>query len=917
MRRFNRLLIAFVIMAVMPITALASSVNNVTSEGVDGNLVFYDVSKNEIFTIDATNRRLSIPSGSLLYLAATTIGLRGITYTLPAADGAASQFLQTNGSGTLSWATGGATAYDDIAKPDADKTITFDNDVITTWTFADVNEDMFTIQGLGAFGDVSIVKIEQKTGNATDGTVLEVVSADTDVDPLVVTANSANRIQVYGSGNVDIVGLTGVINYTDFDVDADGKVTISSDDGGSLITLSPSAAAVGIDASNATLTTAIDVGANDIVGTTGLINLTNFDVDASGNIVSAGDVTAVDGTFSGNVNITGTFQQDSITASTAATTLTVDGTGVGGVTIGGTSTGTVTLGGGTKLVDLPSTVDMTISGGDFAVTDTANADMVTFTNNTMTTADLVTLSATGTRTSDNVIEIADGATTATTIGITANTQTSGYGISYANSGAALTGAAINLAVTDGAGFTGDYIRCYDGSAEDFTVERYGEVTIAGNAGADMLTITAGNIQLTDGDIDVDDGFIAVNSDEDHASNFTRNFDGAGTSPVVTIADSHASSTNSALTVTSAGSAGTALRIDQTGVNNAIGIDLNVAGDYPAIDIDASAARDGDVIDILMTNMVDERALNITGAWTGATSEGLIEINTTAAGTIPAGQLLRLDQNGTGQHAAAIEGSVLYMADAATAPAAGTSYAVTIDATNIEALHVDTGKALFDEQPTFTAGIDADGAVDIDLATNADLVNITNAAADLTAGDGVTTIYGSNASGQTNASYLLRLAWKANGDAQDNFILCEDNSTGAAGNGDDMFKVDTGGSVTAAAAISAGTNLTAGGLLTTTPQVISVTTEANLTITGTIVVLDGDNDSDNDTVDLQNPTAAGQILIIVAGTGVDADDTISLNYGDTTCTNCAACTLNKENESCSYVAVSETEWAPLSAPNTSL
>lgn len=36
----------------------------------------------------------------------TTITLRGVTYTLPAADGSAGQVLQTNGSGTLSWQPG-------------------------------------------------------------------------------------------------------------------------------------------------------------------------------------------------------------------------------------------------------------------------------------------------------------------------------------------------------------------------------------------------------------------------------------------------------------------------------------------------------------------------------------------------------------------------------------------------------------------------------------------------------------------------------------------------------------------------------------------------------------------------------------------------------------------------------------------
>lgn len=43
-------------------------------------------------------------TGTRLNNSGTTITLRGVTYTLPAADGTSGQVLQTNGSGTLSWA---------------------------------------------------------------------------------------------------------------------------------------------------------------------------------------------------------------------------------------------------------------------------------------------------------------------------------------------------------------------------------------------------------------------------------------------------------------------------------------------------------------------------------------------------------------------------------------------------------------------------------------------------------------------------------------------------------------------------------------------------------------------------------------------------------------------------------------------
>jgi hypothetical protein len=61
---------------------------------------------------------------SWLYGCFKYIGLNGILYTPPAADGTNGQVLKTNGSGVLSWtAAGGATALDDVGDPDADTSI--------------------------------------------------------------------------------------------------------------------------------------------------------------------------------------------------------------------------------------------------------------------------------------------------------------------------------------------------------------------------------------------------------------------------------------------------------------------------------------------------------------------------------------------------------------------------------------------------------------------------------------------------------------------------------------------------------------------------------------------------------------------------------------------------------------------------
>lgn len=108
-------------------------------------------------------------------------------------------------------------AWDDIADPDAAGTIAFGTNAQTI-TAAKTDGDMLTISGIGNFGDVSVLRVESATGNPTDGTVLEVVSHDANVDPLVVSSSGqAGVLTVTQGGAVSVTGnqtVSGTVSVT-------------------------------------------------------------------------------------------------------------------------------------------------------------------------------------------------------------------------------------------------------------------------------------------------------------------------------------------------------------------------------------------------------------------------------------------------------------------------------------------------------------------------------------------------------------------------------------------------------------------------------------------------------------------------------------------------------------------------------
>ncbi len=84
------------------------------------------------------------------------------------------------------------------------------------------------------------------------------------------------------------------------------------------------------------------------------------------------------------------------------------------------------------------------------------------------------------------------------------------------------------------------------------------------------------------------------------------------------------------------------------------------------------------------------------------------------------------------------------------------------------------------------------------------------------------------------------------------------------------------------------------------QALTVTTEADITLTASILSLTGDDDTDNDAIDLQDGTTAGQVLTIVGTALIDSDDTITVAMTDTTCTGCTTVLIDEIGDSWSLV-----------------
>ena len=241
-------------------------------------------------------------------------------------------------------------------------------------------------------------------------------------------------------------------------------------------------------------------------GTGNMIDIENSSTGTAGyDIIGTSNSWSVDS--AGTAVLVGITGCDDITA---AANLTLEATGSGTITIGGTSTGNITVGGGGGTLTATT---------DFVITGAADTDVFTITDGDGLIDD-GQLTITETDTATYALNITSSGTGGGGLKVTADALTSG--------------SAIYIDSDNGASFSGDggYINAMNGTSSVFKVGRYGAVTILGNAGSNVLT-------LTDGDFVITQGSITITADDDNAASLSLVNDTATTNDVVSFTGSGA------------------------------------------------------------------------------------------------------------------------------------------------------------------------------------------------------------------------------------------------------------------------------------------------------------------------------------------------------------------------------------------
>ena len=353
----------------------------------------------------------------------------------------------------------------------------------------------------------------------------EIAPSITSGERLIYT-NSSNQLIFNNGTSETVIGASGS-GVTDWDGLYDNDKTLLID--GGVLTFNVNANTGGLIINHS----ASGAGAPFQIQNSG----TGNDITGpSWSIISTGSVGILELTSGGTINAT----DGALTIGKTATATTFPGT----VVITGTAgSDSLTLTNG----------DVLLSDASITLTDADNAASFAITNNTASTAVISTITGNGLTTGTGFRVTSSGTITSAAEGLV---NIVGTGIT--------TGDALKIDLTEGTLTTGNYIRCYDdtGSVAVFTVAEDGITVIRGAAASDVLTLTNGDMVMSDGSLTI--------TDADNAASFSLTNDTATTASIFAIAGSGAytgSTTASFVTITPSGlTSGTAAYIVGAGLN---------------------------------------------------------------------------------------------------------------------------------------------------------------------------------------------------------------------------------------------------------------------------------------------------------------------------------------------------------------
>lgn len=390
-------------------------------------------------------------------------------------------------------------------------------------------------------------------------------------------------------------------------------------------------------------TITVDSSAVTLAGT----HATNNVMAITGSAATAGNMIDITNGGSGK-DIDGTSSSWSVTKAgaavfttlqatslTSATNLALNGTGTGTIAIGSTSTGAVTI-----TPALTATASVTITGAAGSNKLTVTAGDVSVADGSVTIAD-----------DDNAASLAVANSAATTIGAVA-----AGGVAQISCPSLTTGALLSLSLTEGTLNGGWYVRAWDvtGSAQVWSVGEDGITTIAGAAGSNVLTLTAGDMVMSDGSLTM--------TDADNAATLSITNNTATTAAVFAIAGSGVFTGSSFFSVTQSGATtgtvatittaalteGTALSVVANGLTTGNALSLTstgtivTTGEMVSIAANTATTSTG-LLRVSGTGLTDGWVAELTGGGANATATG--GVLNLAGGAAIAGSVLKVTTSG--------------------------------------------------------------------------------------------------------------------------------------------------------------------------------------------------------------------------------------------------------------------------------